>query len=845
MNQGEETPRACNSRFCASGNEGLWNVSGASVSAIIPDPQENCKLIDDSPLKNLGVNFEKKENANDEGRGFESGCATDYPQCRFTNTSMDTESKSLSTSTSIIDTTSDLQFRNDISLCRFVQVRHKNERHLIALPVCGKSPSSSIDSLRRREDIASTLGAAFHIPSQYRVVGLIGPFFDARSREFKKENKEASVVLPLTILDHPEATFIDRYYHENISADEGAARHEFELLLYPHPIQDDEDEKSNASLEQRSEANKSDSTKARYPLSLENDQYSIPSYDSEVTYGQDDEEARVVYMRLGRFLAGFIGEQMHCNKLSPFQGSILLQQLVPFPQLCKDQHEVNQDQLSRISLPYEAYNVDVVFQGAYQVAKWTQSPSYLVDVLKLIADNLSREMTLTANVSFEKEDNEGICKSQLKAPFISSQCYEMNHLDQGDMIDIVQVLLECEDIELPGYMALVDAILKKKQVVSRVYHDHLVRMKQQWRPGASSYPVNESSQSQKMSIPAFNNDTGNEYSDKVRCSDEKSLDMIMGDIRALARFLDPIFQVAEDISDTEENSDFDNTVLDSYAWSKESESERIQNITSNDLISDTARLVDQGRISLEIAMELVSTFARSSNKDCTQFLHMLEYLAQDGEGGDTVHKLNNLLESSKQENKERSVESQCTEESITFNSQRMPECLVNHNDESLASRSNEDEASYKRNYDHQGATETPNLPDWRYTALFEEVGKWDDFGPLEMATLQICIAQEHPELKAASSKFHDFLQRGRMELRKTVQKCVNESIEHQIRERILSTYNAFNAAEQSDFSPKPDEVRYPEKAPLLFESLAFFYFNKSVCNLFCTVVYFLTILKGF
>jgi len=128
------------------------------------------------------------------------------------------------------------------------------------LPVYGKSPSSSIDSLRRREDIASTLGAAFHIPSQYRVVGLIGPFFDARSREFKKENKEASVVLPLTILDHPEATFIERYHHENISADEGAARHEFELLLYPHPIQDDEDEKSNASLEQRSEANKSEST---------------------------------------------------------------------------------------------------------------------------------------------------------------------------------------------------------------------------------------------------------------------------------------------------------------------------------------------------------------------------------------------------------------------------------------------------------------------------------------------------------------------------------------------------------------------------------------------------------
>jgi hypothetical protein len=98
---------------------------------------------------------------------------------------MDTESKSLSTSTSIIDTTSDLQFRNDISLCRFVQVRHKNERHLIALPVYGKSPSSSIDSLRRREDIASTLGAAFHIPSQYRVVGLISPFFNARSREFQ------------------------------------------------------------------------------------------------------------------------------------------------------------------------------------------------------------------------------------------------------------------------------------------------------------------------------------------------------------------------------------------------------------------------------------------------------------------------------------------------------------------------------------------------------------------------------------------------------------------------------------------------------------------------------------
>ena len=115
MNHGEETPRACNSRFCASDNEGLWNMSGVSVSAIIPDPQENCKLIDDSPLKVLGVNFEKRKK-NDEGRGFESGCATDYPQCRFTNTSMDTESKSLSTSTSIIDTTSDLQFRNDFTM---------------------------------------------------------------------------------------------------------------------------------------------------------------------------------------------------------------------------------------------------------------------------------------------------------------------------------------------------------------------------------------------------------------------------------------------------------------------------------------------------------------------------------------------------------------------------------------------------------------------------------------------------------------------------------------------------------------------------------------------------------
>ena len=807
MNQGEETPRACNSRLCASGNEGLWNVSVASVSAIMPDPQENCK-IDTSSLKVLGVKFEKKENAINDGRGFESGCATDYPQCRFANTSVDTESKSMSTSTSINDTTSDFQFHNDVSLCRFVQVRHKNERHLIALPVCSKSPSSSVDSLRRREDIASTLGAAFHIPTQYRVVGLIGPFFDAHSREFKKENKDTSVVLPLTILDHPEATFIDRYYHENISADEGTARHEFELLLYPHPIQDDEDKKSSLSLEQRPEANMSDSTKARHPLSHENDQNSIPSYDSEVTYGQDDEEARVVYMRLGRFLAGFIGEQMHCNNLSPFQGCILLQQLVPFPQLCKEKCGVNQDQLSGISLPYEAYNVDVVFQGAYQVAKWTQSPSYLVDVLKLIADNLSREMAFTTNVSFEKEDNEGIY-SQLKAPSISSRCYEMNHLDQGDMIDIVQVLLECEDIELPSYMALVDAILKKKQVVSRVYHDHLVRMKQEWRSGASTYPVNESSQSQKMSIPAFNNDTENEYSEKVRCSDDKSLDMIMEDIRALARFLDPIFQVAEDISDTEENSDLDSTVLDSYAWSKESEPERMQNITSDDLISDTARLVDQGRISLESAMELVSTFARSSNKDFTQFSNMLEHLAQDGEGGDTARKLNNLLESSKRGNKETSVESQCTEESITFNSQMMSECLVNHNDGSLASRSNDEEARYNRHYDHQGATGTPNLLDWRYTALFDEVSKWDDFGPLEMATLQICITQEHPELKAALSKFHDFLHRGRMELRKTVQKCVNESIEHQIRERILSTYNAFNAAEQCDFSPKPDEVRYP------------------------------------
>jgi hypothetical protein len=66
MNHGEETPRACNSRFCASDNEGLWNMSGVSVSAIIPDPQENCKLIDDSPLKVLGVNFEKKKTTKGE-----------------------------------------------------------------------------------------------------------------------------------------------------------------------------------------------------------------------------------------------------------------------------------------------------------------------------------------------------------------------------------------------------------------------------------------------------------------------------------------------------------------------------------------------------------------------------------------------------------------------------------------------------------------------------------------------------------------------------------------------------------------------------------------------------------
>ena len=66
LDHGEETPRACNSRFCASDNEGIWNMSSALVSAIIPDPQENCKLIDDSPLKVLGVNFEKKKKTKGE-----------------------------------------------------------------------------------------------------------------------------------------------------------------------------------------------------------------------------------------------------------------------------------------------------------------------------------------------------------------------------------------------------------------------------------------------------------------------------------------------------------------------------------------------------------------------------------------------------------------------------------------------------------------------------------------------------------------------------------------------------------------------------------------------------------
>jgi hypothetical protein len=32
LDHGEETPRACNSRFCASDNEGIWNMS-ASVSS--------------------------------------------------------------------------------------------------------------------------------------------------------------------------------------------------------------------------------------------------------------------------------------------------------------------------------------------------------------------------------------------------------------------------------------------------------------------------------------------------------------------------------------------------------------------------------------------------------------------------------------------------------------------------------------------------------------------------------------------------------------------------------------------------------------------------------------------
>ena len=108
-----------------------------------------------------------------------------YPQCHFPTPHPDAEDGSTETETIINDSMGENQFCN-LPCCRVVQVCHNNKWHLFILPF--KKTSLSINCLWYRVELASVFGAAFKIPPEYHVVGLIGPSLSMIVKRSKEQS---------------------------------------------------------------------------------------------------------------------------------------------------------------------------------------------------------------------------------------------------------------------------------------------------------------------------------------------------------------------------------------------------------------------------------------------------------------------------------------------------------------------------------------------------------------------------------------------------------------------------------------------------------------------------------
>ena len=713
----QRTPRACNK--CSEATEDRWSFPGVLSRSPVSklDSGEEANAVDKWDERS-DRNGAEKEHFNDNRMPSD----IKYPQCRFPTPRPDAEDGSAGTETSVADSASENQFRV-LPRCRFVQVRHNNERHLFALPFEKTSPS--VDCLRYRDELASAFGAAFKIPPEYRVVGLIGPFF-----EYDSEEKQGTVVLPLAILGHPEATFIDRYYNEFVQEGEEIARHEFELLLYPHPTQEN-GKGQNSTKDTTSTSDTSNKNCEIFDQVSSQDQASVDYNESS-----DKQEDRDVYRRLGLFLVTFIRQQVQCHVLSHVQGETLLRHLLL-------QQSDTSLHLSSMWLSYDAYNVDVVFQGAYHVAKWIQNPKYLAQALSLIADNLSRESSTAraSSTTISNDEHGERCRSDTSFDDVS-------HLDQGEMIKIAQVLLECGDIELPNYMALVDAILTKNKDIVYAYHKNLLRMEEEWL--VAEYRARKTSLSSLDDV------------DNFQSFGAKSLDIIMGDIRYIALCLNPILAVL----DTDDSDDVERLVDN---WSNEDDEESIDPSSqlmsiTDELVHAAATLVDQDRISLEAATKLVSSYAREDNplvksihdyclrhNDFEEFLQMLEYL---------IH------------------------------AEGMESC--NDNEENYHPEVEKGEVKNAMD---------PSTPIIAYDVFLEEVAKWEDFGQLELAALRMCIAKKHPELREILHTFYEATQKRSNEFHKTIRSLVDRSIE-EVRDQI--NWNEGVVDHKEKMPPKQD-----------------------------------------
>jgi hypothetical protein len=571
-------------------------------------------------MTDIEKNTEGKGKRHDtEVRGLYKG--DDRPQCRYMDNCNEKESKSSSISTSATEERSHFHFRSGSSCCRFVQVRHNSQRHLIALPIHGRASSSAGDTFRREEDIASILSATFNIPYRYKVVGLIGPLFVDCRGKIAKDRKETSVVLPLALLRHPDAAFIDCYYNEKFAEDGKVERHEFELLLYPRPSQEKEQE------------------------------------------------------------------------------------------------------------------------GICKLTNRTSEVSFIdSEAASLTSDNLSQEK---------------------QADVESMLCYQLSHAEQADMIDVAQVLLECNEIKLPVYMALVDGIMKKNKDLSHVYHEPLVRVEK------SSWDSNSSSSGSKKSKSSLDEFEG--YHEGRHSYFYQSVDKMMEDIHEIACSMKPIFPTNAATSTLELRNSAES--LNTSSWSvdtakEQEEKPKISNDLihaaaiqgekpkiSNELIHAAAILVHQGRISLEAATILVSTFARESNplvsvihkyysihRDFSQFLNMLEWLSTDG---------NNMAFCVDHNNGESDVNNK-----------------LNRSVEATLGDWNNDEGQKHL--------------DMEYDVLFDQVNEWDDFGPLEIATLRICASRSIPGLITALRTFKAASEKGRADFRKAVRSCVDQFLKRQV-----------------------------------------------------------------